>query len=132
MNHQTLMTIAEMSNYKETGRLEEVERLSAELARTWPEAVRSFEYGRSAEGRVMRGLLVSRTGALTPGALRCANCLEIPRRIGCWSGLRCSSSPHSTRTVTSASGAGIAPIKVARLRPAGGRRRKISTSIATT
>jgi len=70
MNHQTLMTIAELSNYKETGRLEEVERLSAELARTWPEAVRSFEYGRSAEGRVMRGLLVSRTGALTPGDLR--------------------------------------------------------------
>jgi len=70
MNHQTLMTIAELSNYKETGRLEEVERLSAELARTWPEAVRSFEYGRSAEGRVMRGLLVSRSGALSSADLR--------------------------------------------------------------
>jgi len=70
MNHPTLMTIAELSNYKETGRLEEVERLSGELARVWPEAVRSFEYGRSAEGRVMRGLLISRSGALTPADLR--------------------------------------------------------------
>jgi hypothetical protein len=70
MKHKTLMTIAELSNYKETGRLEEVERLSAEFARAWPEAVRSFEYGRSAEGRVMRGLLISRSGALTAADLR--------------------------------------------------------------
>ena len=70
MNHQTLMTIAELSNYKETGRLEEVERLSGEFARAWPDAVRSFEYGRSAEGRLMRGLLISRSGALTPADLR--------------------------------------------------------------
>jgi Zinc carboxypeptidase len=70
MNHPTLMTIAELSDYKETGRLEEVERLSGEIARAWPEAVRSFEYGRSAEGRLMRGLLISRSGALTPADLR--------------------------------------------------------------
>ncbi len=70
MKHKTLMTIAELSNYKETGRLEEVERLSAEWARAWPDAVRSFEFGRSAEGRIMRALLISRSGALTPEALR--------------------------------------------------------------
>jgi hypothetical protein len=70
MKHKTLMTIAELSDYKDTGRLEEVERLSAELARTWPDAVRSFEFGRSAEGRIMRGLLISRCGALTPAELR--------------------------------------------------------------
>ena len=70
MKHKTLMTIAERSNYQETGRLEEVERLSAEWARTWPDAVRSFEYGRSAEGRVMRALLISRSGALTAEELR--------------------------------------------------------------
>jgi len=64
------MTIAELSDYKETGRLEEVERLSAELARAWPDAVRSFEFGRSAEGRIMRGLLISRSGALAPVELR--------------------------------------------------------------
>jgi murein tripeptide amidase MpaA len=67
---ETLMTIAELSNYKETGRLEEVERLSGEWARSWPDAVRSFEFGRSAEGRIMRGLLISRSGALTPAELR--------------------------------------------------------------
>src|SRR6202161_2525198 len=70
MKHKALMTIAELSDYKETGRLEEVERLSAELARAWPEAVRSFEFGRSAEGRIMRGLLISRSGALAPVELR--------------------------------------------------------------
>jgi hypothetical protein len=70
MNTKTLMTIAELSHYKETGRLEEVERLSAEFARAWPDAVRSFEYGRSAEGRIMRGLLISRSGALTQAELR--------------------------------------------------------------
>jgi murein tripeptide amidase MpaA len=70
MNHKTLRTIAELSNYKETGRLDEVERLSAEFARVWPDAVRSFEFGRSAEGRIMRGLLISRSGALTPSELR--------------------------------------------------------------
>ncbi len=70
MNQKTLMTIAELSNYRETGRLEEVERLSAEWARAWPDAVRSFEYGRSAEGRIMRALVVSRSGVLTPAALR--------------------------------------------------------------
>ena len=44
--------------------------MSAEWARAWPGAVRPFEFGRSAEGRVMRGLLISRSGALTPEALR--------------------------------------------------------------
>ena len=61
----TLQTLAEQSGYRETGRTAEVEALSAELARAWPDAVRSFEYGRSAEGRVMRALIVSRTGALS-------------------------------------------------------------------
>ncbi|HEY0748789.1 MAG TPA: M14 family zinc carboxypeptidase, partial [Steroidobacteraceae bacterium] len=40
------------------------------FAHTWPDAVRSFEYGRSAEGRMMRALLVSRSGALTPATLK--------------------------------------------------------------
>ena len=68
--NKTLMTVAELSDYKETGRLEEVERLSAEFARIWPDAVRSFEFGRSAEGRIMRGMLISRAGALTAAELR--------------------------------------------------------------
>ncbi|HEY2464977.1 MAG TPA: M14 family zinc carboxypeptidase [Steroidobacteraceae bacterium] len=64
------MTTAELSHYKETGGVQEVERLSAEMARAWPDAVRSFEFGRSAEGRIMRALLITRSGALTPVQLR--------------------------------------------------------------
>jgi len=70
MENQALQTTAELSNYRETGRLEEVERLCGEFARIWPEAVRSFEFGRSAEGRIMRALLITRSGALTPAELR--------------------------------------------------------------
>jgi Zinc carboxypeptidase len=70
MQTPILMTVAELSDYKETGRLEEVERLSAEFARRWPDAVRSFEYGVSAEGRSMRALLISRCGVLSPSELR--------------------------------------------------------------
>lgn len=65
-----LITVAEQTEFRQTGRIEEVERLSQELARLWPEVVRSFEYGRSAEGRPMRALIVSRTGALTPEEIR--------------------------------------------------------------
>jgi hypothetical protein len=60
-----LSTLAERSDFQQTGRIEEVELLSRQLEVSWPEAVRSFEYGRSTEGRPMRALIVSRTGALT-------------------------------------------------------------------
>ncbi len=70
MRNPTLATIAELSNFKQTGRLAEVAVLCREFAVTWPEAVRSFEYGRSSEGRCMRALLASRSGALTAAELR--------------------------------------------------------------
>jgi murein tripeptide amidase MpaA len=57
-----LLTIAETSAFGQTGRTDEVERLCEAFARRWPEAVRSFEFGRSAEGRPMRALIVSRAG----------------------------------------------------------------------
>jgi murein tripeptide amidase MpaA len=66
----SLTTLAETSNFRLTGRIDEVERLSRELAHAWPDAVKSMEYGRSVEGRPMRALLVSRTGALTPEEIR--------------------------------------------------------------
>ena len=66
----TLTTLAEQSGFRETGRLDEVEALCEKFAARWPDAVRSLVYGHSAEGRPMRALLVSRTGALTPPALR--------------------------------------------------------------
>ena len=61
-----LMTLAEYSVYRETGRADEVERLCDAFARTWPEAVNNYEFGRTAEGRPMRALIVSRTGSLSP------------------------------------------------------------------
>jgi murein tripeptide amidase MpaA len=70
MTNSALTTLAEQSDFRLTGRIDEVERLSQELARAWPDAVKSIEYGRSAEGRPMRALVVSRTGALTPEQIR--------------------------------------------------------------
>ena len=58
------------SDFRQTGRLDEVEALCEAFAARWPDAVRSFVYGHSAEGRPMRALLVSRAGALTPQALQ--------------------------------------------------------------
>jgi hypothetical protein len=66
----TLLTLAEQSGFRQTGRTDEVERLAAAFAQTWPQAVRSLEYGRSAEGRPMRALLVTQSGALSAQELR--------------------------------------------------------------
>jgi murein tripeptide amidase MpaA len=60
-----LTTVAERSKYVRTGRYEEVEQLCAAYARTWPDAVRCDEFGRTPEGRPMLALVASRTGALT-------------------------------------------------------------------
>ena len=65
MLDQTLTTIAEESEFRRTGKSDEVARLCAALAAAWPEAVQDLEFGRSAEGRAMRALLVSRGDAHT-------------------------------------------------------------------
>ena len=70
---KALRTIAEESGFRLTGRIEEVERLCAGFAQQWPQAVRSFEYGRSGEGRAMRALIVSRCGALSAQELKRLN-----------------------------------------------------------
>src|SRR5271165_6861425 len=49
----------------QTGRTDEVDRLCAAMAARWPEAVSAFEFGLSAEGRPMRALIASRSGALS-------------------------------------------------------------------
>jgi hypothetical protein len=74
MAYTDLLTLAEHSNFTQTGRTDEAERLAAALMRTWPDAVCSFEYGRSASGRILRALVVSRSGALTAQALHQAQC----------------------------------------------------------
>ena len=60
MQDHTLTTIAEESGFKRTGRTDEVTRLCAAFAALWPRAVQCLEFGRSAQGRPMRALLVSR------------------------------------------------------------------------
>jgi hypothetical protein len=65
-----LLTLAEQSGFRETGGIDEVERLCAEMSASWPAAVKAFEYGRSAEGRPLKALIASRSGALTAQELR--------------------------------------------------------------
>jgi|CXWL01.1.fsa_nt_gi hypothetical protein len=65
-----LLTIAETSDFRRTGRIDEVERLCAAFSHKWREAARVFEYGRSAQGRPLMALVVSRAGSLDPAELR--------------------------------------------------------------
>ncbi len=66
----TLLTLAEQSGYTQTGSIDEVERLCAAMAAAWPAAVSAFDYGESAEGRPLKALIVSRSGALSAQDLR--------------------------------------------------------------
>jgi len=70
LSNESLLTLAERSEFLQTGRIDEVERLAADFTARWPDAVHSFEYGRSAENRPLRALLVSRSGALTAADIR--------------------------------------------------------------
>jgi hypothetical protein len=63
MHDHSLTTIAEQSGFRHTGRTDEVTRLCAAFAAAWPAAARNLDFGRSAEGRPMRALLVSRSEA---------------------------------------------------------------------
>ena len=65
-----LLTLAETSDFRRTGRIDEVERLCAAFFHQWPEAARAFDYGRSAQGRPLLALVVSRAGSLDPAELR--------------------------------------------------------------
>ena len=62
----TLETIAEQSKFVRTGHYDEVQRLCAAYARTWPDLVKCVEFGRTPEGRPMLALVASRSGALDP------------------------------------------------------------------
>ncbi|RYZ69830.1 MAG: peptidase M14, partial [Proteobacteria bacterium] len=61
---------AESSHWTETGRAEESERLCLALVRAYPKKVRCESFGISPEGRNLRVLVVSGSGALTPAAAR--------------------------------------------------------------
>ena len=65
-----LTTLAEASGFTRTGRYEEVVELCAAFARAHPGKVRCFDFGTSPEGRPLKALAVSGSGALTAQAAR--------------------------------------------------------------
>jgi murein tripeptide amidase MpaA len=59
----SLTTEAERSQYRTTGRYDEVERLCSAYARQWPKQVACTEFGRTPEGRPLLALIVNSDGA---------------------------------------------------------------------
>ena len=65
-----LTTEAERSGFVRTGRYDEVIALCDAFAKAYPDAVRCIDFGTTPEGRPMKALVVSRSGALTPEAAK--------------------------------------------------------------
>ena len=65
---QDLSTVSERSGFVKTGRYDETITLCAAFAARHPDAVRCIDFGTTPEGRPMKALAVSRSGALTPEA----------------------------------------------------------------
>ncbi|WP_020650834.1 M14 family metallopeptidase [Solimonas variicoloris] len=63
-----LRSVAERSGFVQTGRYDEVIRLCAAYAARWPQALRCIDFGTTPEGRPMKALVASTSGALTPDA----------------------------------------------------------------
>ncbi len=61
-----LATISERSGFEKTGRYDETIALCAAFAKAYPDAVRCIDFGTTPEGRPMKALVVTRTGAFTP------------------------------------------------------------------
>jgi hypothetical protein len=59
-----LTTVAERSGFKQTGRFDEVIALCDAFQQAYPESVRCFEFGTSPEGRPLKAIAVSTSGAL--------------------------------------------------------------------
>lgn len=68
-----LVTESERSGFIRTGRYDEVPALCEAFVARWPDAVRCSDFGTTPEGRPMKVLVASRSGALTPAAARAAN-----------------------------------------------------------
>ena len=61
-----LTTVSERSGFLETGRYDEVTALCDAFARQYPKALRCTTFGTTPEGRPMKALVASTSGALTP------------------------------------------------------------------
>ncbi|HEY5612187.1 MAG TPA: M14 family metallopeptidase [Lysobacter sp.] len=65
-----LTTVAERSGFIRTARYDEVVALCEAFARRYPDSVRCSDFGTTPEGRPMKLLVASTSGALTPAAAR--------------------------------------------------------------
>ena len=65
-----LTTVSERSGFLKTGRYDEVISLCAAFARQYPDAVRCIDFGTTPEGRPMKAIVASESGALTARAAR--------------------------------------------------------------
>ncbi len=68
-----LTTVSERSGFVRTGRYDEVIALCDAFARRYPDAVRCADFGTTPEGRPMKVLVVSKSGALTAEAAKAKN-----------------------------------------------------------
>lgn len=67
-----LTTVSERSGFVKTGRYDEVIALCEAFAKRYPQAVRCEDFGTTPEGRPMKVLVVTKSGAFTPEAARSA------------------------------------------------------------
>ena len=65
-----LTTVSERSGFLKTGRYDEVVSLCGAFAAAYPDAVRCITFGTTPEGRPMKALVVSTSGALTAAQAR--------------------------------------------------------------
>ena len=65
-----LTTVSERSGFTHTGRYDEVIKLCADFQAAYPKQVKCIDFGRTPEGRPMKALVVTRTGAMTAQAAR--------------------------------------------------------------
>ena len=65
-----LSTVSERSGFQSTGRYDEVIKLCGDFQKAYPKQVRCIDFGRTPEGRPMKALIVSNSGAFTPQAAK--------------------------------------------------------------
>ncbi|HEU0153563.1 MAG TPA: M14 family metallopeptidase [Arenimonas sp.] len=65
-----LVTVSEQSGFTRTGRYQEVVELCDAFAARYPKAVRCLDFGTTPQGRPMKALVASTSGALDPASAR--------------------------------------------------------------
>lgn len=65
-----LTTVSERSGFQKTGRYDEVIALCDAFAQRYPDAVHCIDFGTTPEGRPMKALVATRSGAFTPEQAR--------------------------------------------------------------